>query len=145
MPVIRPLGEANIDTVYDLGINEPSFCFEKPGFWDKSQLSAWFRSQNDVCLGAFDGSEIIGFTLASLHVATRKATWENLYVLPAQRNTGVAESLVEEMMKQLKEKGAMYVHFLVDFERKRLHEYFNRMGFNSSGAFMWMGQPIEQE
>ena len=141
--VFRSLCQRDVDAVYAFGIKEPAFCFESEsaGFWSKGQLARWFRSKNDVCLGAFLDGTLVGFVLVAIHQPTGKATWENLFVAPEFRRSGmnVVRPLTDELRRVLKEKGVSRLHFLTDActAKEHLRRYFRVLGYKGCGTFVW--------
>ncbi len=145
MSTIQRLAAKDIDQVYDMGMQEPAFGFyDEAAFWTKEQLAAWFESLDDVCIGAFEKEELLGFILVAIHAATQKAVWENMYIKPELRKTDVGEALQNEMIVRLREKEIKHIHFLVDAGRTRLHEYFERLGNEKCGDFTWFIRNIEK-
>jgi len=137
MPIhIRRLAEVDIAVVHRLGLKEPAFAFQEVQcFWTEDQLRAWFASQDDICLGAYDDGALIGFALTVVHIPTGKATFENLLVLPEARGQNVGDLLIGAMLAILRERRIFYVCLLTP--NASLSGYFERFGFRHEGAFAW--------
>ena len=138
-PVIRQLNQENVDAVYELGIRESAFCFDRNqiGFWSKEQLSAWFNSPADICLGAFVADKLVGFALVAVHSPTKKATWENFFVKPEARGGGIGQYLEQALRQRLKQKGVLYSHFLVSHGNIHALRYFRDRDYKECGLFSW--------
>ena len=139
--VIRPLTETDVDSVYQLGIREPAFSFDQStiGFWSKEQLTAWFSSEKDVCLGAFSetGTKLIGFAMVAVHPPTKKAIWENLWVISEARGLGIGELLTRKLQRKLKQNGISHACFLVNHDNPQALHHFRQAHFPECGVFSW--------
>src|SRR5688572_1761407 len=104
--LIQPLTRADIPEICRIGQSEPAFAVaEGAAFWTAAQLESWIDTGNDVLLVTKQESKIVGFALSTLHSPTGRATWENLWVDPAVRKSGVGAALTKELLRQLKERG----------------------------------------
>ena len=139
---IRDMEISDIPNVISLAKKESGFNVSEDteAFWSDVQLRSWVRS-GDVLLVAEEGDQIVGFVLSALHKPTGKVTWENQLVSKDYRGRGVAESLIEELEKRLKEKGATYLHFLVK-EDNRAWKYYVRKSFRLGYKFFWFGKKL---
>jgi len=134
----------DVDAVYDLGISQREFASASGEFWSKEQLTAWCQSPKDVLLVAEKGRGIIGFSLYAAHLPTSKVTWENLFVIPSTRGLGVAGALVEEGLKQIKEKGYFYVMLCVNADdQETFASFVEKYGFKRGDKVLWMDQIIK--
>lgn len=141
--IVRSLTVRDVPGVHALGTNEPAFCFDpKNAFWTQEQLARWCCAEDGVCLGAFEGEQLIGFVLAGIHMSTMKATWENLVVLPEFRHHGTGAKLTEELFAHLKAKGVFYIAWVTDGNNDRLHQYFRSLGCTDEGLFRWFGKQL---
>lgn len=136
---IRKMEDKDIDQVYDLGIHQDEFSTENGSFWSKEQLTQWSKSANDVTLVAEHEDKIVGFSLYAQHVPTKKITWENLYVDPSTRGSGIGSALVEKGLKLSKELGCTYMMCCVNANNKEhFSEYLTKFGFKKYGDVIWM-------
>jgi ribosomal protein S18 acetylase RimI-like enzyme len=141
MIVVRNMRFEDIPSVYRMGKSDSGFQVaegEESCFWSLDQLESWVSAGEDVLLVAVDGEKIVGFVLTALHKPTGKVTWENELVLPGYQGRGIGSLLKEEMLRQLKEKGAKYLHFLVKADNPNIAHYEKR--FPSGGLFRWFGK-----
>lgn len=140
--VVRNMLVEDVATVYSIGHSDPGFQVaddNKSHFWSLEQLESWVRSNTDVLLVAESGDGlVVGFILTTLHYPTGKVTWENQCILPEYQNRGVGTLLVDEMIVQLKERGATYLHFLVESNNPSLGFYEKK--FQSGKLFRWFGE-----
>ena len=131
------------ETVHRLGKSQAAFKVSgEDAFWTLDQLKCWVRRDEDVLLVAMEEGHVIGFALSTLHRPTGKATWENLYVVPNSRGKGVGIALGNEMVKQLDQRGATYIYFLVRAENVDEVEYFEKRGFEKGFNFVWFGKSV---
>ena len=140
MVTIRSMNEEDIEKVYELGLNESRFMVgdHSSGFWTKNQLENWVKSTSDILLIAEDKSKILGYVMSQLHIPTRKATIENLYVREDYRGEGVGTSLIEECLRLLKEKGATYFCAMVEYDNKAMLNLVHSLGFQKGHLFYWV-------
>lgn len=140
--IFKKLMAAHVPDVLALGAAEPGFSVgEAPGFWNSAQLERWFASDTDICLGAFSGDKLVGFTLAAVHVPTGKVTWENLLVRRDLRGTGIGNGLVAAMVEEVRRRKLPQLCFYVEAGKDRQHRYHERQGFKLDGLFAWFSLP----
>lgn len=144
--IFKKLTADHIPEVMALGAAEPGFSVgEAPSFWSRLQLERWFASDTDICLGAFSGDELVGFTLAAVHVPTGKVTWENLLVRRDLRGTGIGDRLVAAMVEEVHRRKLPQLCFYVEAGKERQHRYHERQGFVPCGEFTWFSLPPQDE
>ena len=140
---IRKLIPEDIDQVYKLGDLKDEFTTENGSFWSKEQLQKWGESKDDVLLVAESENKIIGFSLFAQHTPTRKATWENIYVSPEYRNSGVGSALIKEGLREIKDLGCKYVMCCINAEgQERFAKYVEKFGFKIYGNVLWVDRTI---
>ena len=140
---IRNMKIDDVDSVIALGKGQKEFTFEHQSFWLKEQLIPWCESNDDVCIVAECSGAIIGFSLYAVHIPTKKVTWENIYVIPEMRKSGVGSKLIEEGLKQIREKGCSYVMGCINAEDKETFvTYLERFGFKKSHEMIWVDKEI---
>ena len=133
----------DVSPVLALGKGQKEFTFEHQSFWLEEQLINWCQSVNDVCLVAEHDGEIIGFSLYAMHVPTKKVTWENMYVIPEMRKSGIGAKLTTEGLKQIKEKGCTYVMGCVNAEDKDgFATYLEKFGFKKEHQMLWIDRDV---
>ena len=141
--IIRNMTIEDVASVISLGRGQKEFTFEHQSFWLEEQLVSWCQSKDDVCLVAECNGEVIGFSLYAMHVPTKKVTWENMYVIPEMRKSGVGARLTEEGLGQIKEKGCTYVMGCVNAEDKEgFATYLEKFGFKKGHQMLWVDKDI---
>jgi len=139
MVTIRRMQKNDIETVYDMGMKVEGFAVsESTRFWTKEELYRWIDSKDDVLLVAEDEGKIIGYIMSRLHIPTRNAIIENVYVDERYRRKEIGSNLVRECLKQLKEKGTTYLYGLVKRDDKITIEFLKSLGFKRGYDFTWM-------
>ena len=129
----------DINEIHKLGTSQKEFASTNGFFWSKEQLNNWCQSPNDVLLVAKSKNEIIGFSFYAAHIPTGKVTWENLYVIPSARGMGVAASLAEEGLKQVKSLGYTYMMLCVNAANQELFvSFIEKYGFKRGDKVLWV-------
>ena len=143
---IEKLAPKDVADVHRFGSQESEFHIGHDSFWNKRQLTAWFASSGDVCLGAFIGKRLIGFILVAVHDPTSKATIENIYVVPKMRRQGVAQRLCDEAVRRLGLKGVAYAVSLVNQGNLKSLKLFWSGGFaDAGGPFRWASRSLSAQ
>lgn len=141
--IIRKLKEEDVEQVYKLGILKNEFTTDNGSFWTKEQLSNWCKNKDDVTLVAEQNNEIIGFSLYANHIPTKKVTWENIYVKNNYRNIGVGSALIEEGLKNVKDKGGKYIMCCVNSDNQnKFVKYLEKFGFKKYGDVSWVDMSL---
>jgi ribosomal protein S18 acetylase RimI-like enzyme len=141
--LIRKLELEDISEVIKLGSSEPSFTTESGSFWTKDQLGKWSLSKQDLLLVAEHDKKIVGFSLYAVHVPTHKVTWENLYVHPSFRNSGIASALVSEGLKSLEELNHKYIMLFVNADdQDKFLKFTEKFGFIKGPKVLWVDKFI---
>lgn len=129
----------DIDEIYQLGLFQDEFSSSSSSFWTKEQLLAWCQSRNDLLLVAKNNNKIIGFSFYAVHFPTKKVTWENLYVVPEARGSGVAKRLTAEGLKQLKQMGYVYLMLCVNAKNQESFiRFLENYGFKRGNKVWWV-------
>ena len=140
---IRKMNSGDVEAVYKYGIEEKSFSNDSGSFWSKEQLFNWVESNEDIMLVVDFENEIVGFSLYSVHVPTRKVTWENLFVAPNFRGKGVASALINAAQEQMVERGYVYVAGIVNAKNKsEFIPLAEKHGFKNNGSVIWIDKFI---
>ena len=141
--IIEKMALGDVPTVLRLGTNIEAFqVAEEDCFWSQGQLEAWVKADEDVLLVAKEDAEVVGFTLSTLHKPTGKVTWENLYVLPDFRSKGVGGRLIDELLLELKHRGASYLCGYIRAENLGEISYFKHRGFDIGHNFAWLSKHL---
>ena len=136
---IRKMEIKDVDQVHAFGIHQTEFSTESGSFWTKEQLINWLQSENDITIVAERGGKIIGFSLYAQHIPTKKMTWENLYVDPVARGSGVGSVLIKEGLKLAKGLGCVYMMGCINaVDREQFADYLTKFGYKKYGEVLWM-------
>ena len=138
--IIRKMEEKDINTVYDIWkqVKEFQVSDNEEWFWWKDILQSWVTSIHDVLLIAELNNAIIWFSLTSIHKPTKKATLENIWVDIEKRGNGVAEKLLYETLKMVKEEGITYICAMSEPRHNAIISLFKKHHFDSGHNFTWM-------
>jgi len=133
----------DIAAVISLGSGQKEFTFEHQSFWLKEQLVSWCENKEDICLVAEQDGHIVGFSLYAMHVPTKKVTWENIYVIPEARNSGIGTKLIEEGLKQIKIIGGVYVVACLNaVDKDGFATSLEKFGFKKGHNMLWVDKEI---
>lgn len=134
----------DVEAVYTLGASEPGFkVSNSSGFWTSKQLCSWVEADQDVLLVAKDGPLVVGFLLTTMHQPTGKVVFENHFVLPSHQNLGVAKLLMDEALRILRKRGAMYICFAVKESNGHALRYYSRY-FVAGETFVWFERYVRK-
>lgn len=141
---IRKLKLQDVDAVLKLGQKEEAFAAssDMEGFWPRSHLESMVDADQDVLLVAEEDGSVIGFVLCFLHKPSGKATIENIFVCEDSRRNGVANSLLQEALTRLKDRGFTYVVASVEESNKSSQDLFEASDFNKEKKFFWMDKEL---
>ncbi|MBI2629423.1 GNAT family N-acetyltransferase [Candidatus Pacearchaeota archaeon] len=123
-------------------IKEFKIDSKRPGFWSKKQLERWIKSKSDVILIAEENKNIIGFVFFAHHVPTGKVIFENAWIHPKYRGTGIINILTKEGVKQLKSKKANDLCSFVEIKNVRSRLFLEKNKFKRGLSFIWMYKEI---
>jgi GNAT superfamily N-acetyltransferase len=107
----------------------------------RDQLEKLYQSPSHCFLVAKVDDEIIGFALASRHPteAGHNECWiDDVGVLPAWQNRGIAKKLLLQIFAWGKEAGAKYFLLESGFENDSAHEFFMQIGFQPLATVFWL-------
>lgn len=143
---VRKLVNKDIEQVISMGSKEKTFATNSGVFWTNSQLKKWMQSKNDVLLVAEVDSKIAGFALFATHLPTMKVTWENLYVEPSFRKSGIAKALLERGLDLLNEKGFSYIMLFANADNKdKFLTFLAKYGFKKGPTVLWIDKLIHND
>lgn len=144
MPIIiRKIKAQDIDALIKLGTKVKEFRVSRLGnFWSKKQLLAWSKSNNDLMLVALKNQAIVGYALFSVHLPTKKATFENLWVNPNYRGQNIASLLVKHSQKKLKEININYLVAIVSADNKAIKNFLKLHRFSIGKKVIWVDKKL---
>jgi ribosomal protein S18 acetylase RimI-like enzyme len=137
--VIREMSDRDVGIVHRLGskVSEFDFVEGEEGFWPRSVLEDLVHSR-DVSLVAEKEGEIVGFLIVLYHYITKKATFEDCYVVPNYRNESIAVKLYQEAEDRLIKKGARFVCSYPEVSNTPSIRFLENGGFLRGYSCYWM-------
>ena len=110
------------------------------GWWipqNENFYERFLRTRNNEIQIAYDGTKIVGFVSIEYN-PQRKSIWINdIYVNSEYREKGIAKQLIEEVLKNWKEKSKSIALFTAD----RNLSIFEKLGFKKTMNFMELQKP----
>ncbi len=135
----KKMNEGDVDQVYALGNGQKEFSSSIVSFWTKEQLEGWCKSDKDLLFVVVQNGNAIGFSLYAMHQPTRTVKWENLFVIPEMRKSGVGTALIKKGLESIKAMGYSYISLVNNSSDEegfaRLLEGF---GFVRASKVLWM-------
>jgi ribosomal-protein-alanine acetyltransferase len=125
-PTIEHATTRQLDRLYEI----EKECFQKEAF-TKRQIAYLLSAYNSVSLVAKVNSEIIGFII-SVVILERNALVGHiltLEVLPQHRRKGIAQQLLQEIDKILKEKGVKACRLEVRENNLAALKLYQKLGY----------------
>ena len=116
-------------------------CCGLRDFWTVEELEKWFSVSEDICLGYFNDSELIGFCLTHFCQQINKVYLENIYVETAYRGRGIAPTLIKEMIRLYNASNPRaeirYVA-LIEENNTAVEHALNKCGFKTGDKMLWV-------
>ena len=126
---IRPLRLGD----YEATIRVLDVCGLHPrvrGRDSRSAIARQLRSKQNVYLGAFDGSRLVGTVFGTQD--TRKGWINRLAVLPEYRHRGIAGRLVRAAERGLRGRGMEVFAALIEADNAASRRLFAKLGYDTS-------------
>jgi ribosomal protein S18 acetylase RimI-like enzyme len=144
MIVIRKAEYKDVDAVHGLGATVPEFAVNKETvtFWPKDILAKAVDSNDTTILVAEANQEIVGFIIANLNVSLHKAIIENVYVRPENRDAGIGNELLNELLSSLNDTGIEYVSTLMPLDAGNASRLYLEAGFSKGEPFLWLDKSL---
>lgn len=146
--IIETASASDVDVICALGrdVGEFEVSAETVGFWPAEVVAEAIESPEAVVVVARDGDSVVGFAMANLNQAFRKAIIENIYVVPAQRGSGVGRQLLERVCSIATiDRGCEYVAALVPTDAEAALATYLGAGFAQGKAFVWLDKSFAKE
>ena len=146
---IRQMQLRDISAVFDLG--QRLFTAEQlPTLyrsWDEHEIVALFDSDEETCLVAEAGDQVVGFTLGRIMDKPRNAWrygWlEWLGVEPRIKRSGVARRLVNQLTNLFIERDARIMLVDTDARNHAALAFFRKNGFGQEIRHVYLSQNLE--
>ena len=99
--------------------------------WSRSMFASELAKASSVCIGAFDGEQLIGYVINSRYVDA----WHimNVAVDPDFRHRGVATRLLEQVFELTKDNQRRGYTLEVRVSNGKAIDLYDRLGFRSRG------------
>ena len=146
--IIETAKASDVDVICALakGVNEFEVGDETVGFWPSEVVAEAIESPEAVVVVARDGDEVVGFAIANLNQAFRKAIIENIYVAPSARGGGVGSQLLERVCSiATVDRGCEYIAALVPAEAEGALAVYSQVGFAKGNTFVWLDKTFAEE
>ena len=136
--IVRKAALDDVAAIVAMGHGDSAFAVsDRIRFYEKGELDHWIATPRDNILLVIESEgEVAGFTFCKI-MSYHWAMLDNFYVLPAFRGSGCSESLMRELLHELRQRGIAYLTTLTDHEDNRLNHYLNRNGFRFAKTYDW--------
>lgn len=148
---IRELEIDDLAAVYRLG--ESLFTRrELPALyrtWDPYEVTHYYNTDPDFCVVAeTNGGELVGFALGST-VDKDGASWRYGYlawlgVKPGYQGRRVAQRLLREFEKRMKEEGVRMLLVDTEGDNAKALAFFNKEGFSRPTTHVWLTKSLSR-
>jgi len=123
---IRILGLIDIDAIEE--IEQQAY----PTPWSRSMFASELAKPTSICLGAFEGDELIGYIINSRYVDA----WHvmNVAVDPEHRRRGIATRMLEALFEMTEHDGRRGYTLEVRVSNLGAVDLYERLGFERRGV-----------
>lgn len=110
--------------------------------WDEYEITTLFNSDNELCLVAEAGDEILGFALGTT-VQKQHSAWKYGYlvwlgVVKSIQKGGVGKSLFKELKRRMKEQGVRIIMIDTSADNDAAINFFHKQGFGDIQPHVYM-------
>lgn len=133
---IRIAQKEDIEQVWNIGNNVPEFKTAENvvTFWPRETLENCINKEDIIFYVVEMENKIVGFSIVNLNKSLGKAEIENIYVLAEYRKNKIGTAIIDEILKELKNRNYNNVNCLAD----EAIEFYKRYGFTQGKNFAWM-------
>jgi ribosomal-protein-alanine N-acetyltransferase len=123
---IRSLELADLDSIEQ--IEQQAY----PTPWSRSMFASELAKPTSICLGAFEGSDLVGYIINSRYVDA----WHvmNVAVHPEHQRRGVAKSLLERLFAVTRDDERRGYTLEVRVSNEGAIKLYEQLGFSSRGV-----------
>lgn len=143
---VRPAQRKDLNSIVRLGntVSEFQVSDEVVTFWPKEIVERCIKDNQNPIIVAVQDDEIVGFIIANYNPSFKKAIIENVFVSPEYRGQKVGESLLERLVKDLRELGCEYVCTLIENQSTFAIDFYKRNGFSRGIDCAWLDRVLEE-
>ena len=140
---IRIAKKEDVNQVWNIGNNVSEFKTAENVvvFWQKETLENCINKDDILFYVVETENKIIGFSIVNLNKSLGKAEIENIYVLPEYRKNKIGTEILDEILRELKNREYNNVNCLAD----EATEFYKRYGFTKGKNFAWMDIALSDE
>ena len=133
---IRIAKKEDVNQVWNIGNNVSEFKTAENVvvFWQKETLENCINKDDILFYVVETENKIIGFSIVNLNKSLGKAEIENIYVLPEYRKNKIGTEILDEILRELKNREYNNVNCLAD----EATEFYEKYGFTKGKDFAWM-------
>ena len=115
----------------DLGAIEAIEQLAYPTPWSRSMFASELAKPTSICLGAFEGEELVGYVINSRYVDA----WHvmNVAVDPEHQRRGIAAALLERLFELTRDDERRGYTLEVRVSNEDAIRLYERLGFESRG------------
>lgn len=136
--MVRAAAAEDVPAILSLGLGDPAFrVSDRIPFYERTELEEWIQEPRDnILLVAVSAGSIAGFLFCKV-MSSHWAMLDNFYVQPSFRGRSLAELLLGELRKRLRQRGIAYLTTLTSQEDLVLARYLRRLGFRQAKQYAW--------
>ncbi|RII24958.1 MAG: GNAT family N-acetyltransferase [Geobacter sp.] len=110
--------------------------------WDEFEITTLFNSDNELCLVAEAGEEILGFALGTT-VNKHNSPWKYGYLVwlgvhSGIQQGGVGSKLFKEIKRRMKEQGVRIIMIDTSADNQPAIRFFQKQGFDDIQEHVYM-------
>ena len=122
---IRVLDLSDLDAIEE--IEQQAY----PTPWSRSMFASELAKPTSICLGAFEGSDLVGYIINSRYVDA----WHvmNVAVRPEQQRRGIATALLEKLFERTRGDERRGYTLEVRVSNENAIRLYEKLGFDSRG------------
>ncbi|MGD9848087.1 MAG: N-acetyltransferase family protein [Desulfuromonas sp.] len=110
--------------------------------WDEYEITTLFNSDNELCLVAELGGEVVGFALGTT-VEKQHSAWKYGYLVwigirPGLQKCGAGHKLFAEIRQRMVEQGVRMIVIDTDADNKGGIRFFKKQGFGNIREHVYM-------
>jgi ribosomal protein S18 acetylase RimI-like enzyme len=110
--------------------------------WDEYEITTLYNSDNELCLVAELGEEIVGFALGTT-VEKQNSAWKYGYLVwigvrPGLQKCGAGDKLFNEIKQRMIEQGVRMIIIDTDADNEAGIRFFEKQGFGNTQKHVYM-------